>query len=121
MLNLAVFTGRITNDLELIDSNNSKYVRFRVAVQRSFKNNKNEYDTDFIPCIAWGHVAERIVKYLKKGSLLTVSEGSIRTSSYEKNGERYYVVEVLVSNIDFLEPKSKKDEVGYQLSNNPLE
>lgn len=119
MLNLAVFTGRIANDLELLNSGEKQYVRFRVAVQRDYKNAQDEYDSDFIPCIAWGPVATLITNHFRKGSRLTVKDGSLRSSSYVSNGNTIYGLEVLVKAVDFLDPKPKSD-VNYKLAEDPL-
>ncbi len=51
-------------------------------------------------------MAENIANYQRKGSLIGVS-GRLQTSSYEKDGTRFYKTEVVVETAEFLEPKSK--------------
>lgn len=46
----------------------------------------------------------------KKGSLIGVS-GMLQSRSYEKDGNRVYVTEILVENFDLLEKKDKGSEV----------
>ena len=46
----------------------------------------------------WGKRGEALSKILSKGSSIFV-EGSIRTSSYEKDGEKRYRTEVVANNI----------------------
>lgn len=49
-------------------------------------------------------------KIYKKGSLIGVS-GMLQSRSYEKDGNRVYVTEILVENFDLLEKKDKGSEV----------
>lgn len=121
MLNLSVFTGRIVNELELTTSGDSKYVRFRVAVRRDYKNANDEYDSDFIPCICWGQLADLVHQRLKKGSRITVKDGSLRSGRYEKDGQTNYTLEVHVKAIDFLDPLEKPNQVNYQFTQDPFE
>jgi single-strand DNA-binding protein len=83
--------------------------RFTVAVNRSYKNDKGEYEADFIPVVAWRKLAELCSQYVHKGSLVAV-QGEIRTRSYEKDGIKHYVTEVLANTVKFLD--SKKKEAG---------
>ena len=60
-------------------------------------------------------VADVLHKYTKKGSLIGV-EGRIQTRSYDdRSGKRVYVTEVVVDNVQFLEPK---DSVSANVSTN---
>lgn len=66
-MNLCVFTGRITKDLSIVESRSgTKVLPFDIAVQRKYKNQNGEYDTDFISCIAFKATAEFIEQYAKK-------------------------------------------------------
>jgi single-strand DNA-binding protein len=44
-----------------------------------------------------------------KGSLVAV-QGEIRTRSYEKDGTKHYVTEVLANTVKFLDSKKKETE-----------
>jgi single-strand DNA-binding protein len=46
----------------------------------------------------WGKRAEALSRILSKGSTIFV-EGKLRTSSYEKNGEKRYSTEITADNI----------------------
>lgn len=81
------FIGRITKDLELRESTNgTKYLLFDIAVQRRFKNNEDEYESDFINCIAFNKTAEFINNYAKKGYLIGV-EGEIQNNNRERQDD----------------------------------
>ena len=59
-----------------------RVAQLTLAVPRSFKNMKGEYDTDYIPCVLWKGVAENTAEYCKKGDLVGI-KGRIQTRSYE--------------------------------------
>ena len=70
-MNKAMLIGRICSDLEKKYICDSTVVQVSLAVQRRFKNAKNEYDTDFIQCELWGHNAYFIEKNLSKGDMVS--------------------------------------------------
>ena len=107
MLNQAVLVGRIAKDLELKETEKGKVVNITLAVPRSFKNYKGEYDTDFISCVLWKGVAESTVEYCKKGDLVGI-KGRIQTRDVELEDETHKkYVEVIAEKVTFL--SSKKD------------
>lgn len=106
MLNKSLLMGRFTKDPELRSTGlGTSVASFSLAVDRDFKGQNGERETDFIPCVAWKGTAEFISKYFRKGSLAVV-EGSIQTRSWDKpDGAKGYATEVIVSNIYFAESK----------------
>lgn len=111
-MNKVILSGRLVKDAELrVTPDGMSVVRFTLAVQRPFKNAEGGYDADFINCIAWKNTAEFIAKYFSKGSMIELS-GSIRTRSWESNGEKKYATEVNVSEAGFCGER-KKDENPY--------
>lgn len=105
MINDVVLVGRLTKRPELkFTTNGTKYSQFIVAVQRKFKNQNGEYESDFINCLMWSTVAENFIKFTNKGSLVGI-EGRIQTRSYEKDGVKKYIQEVVAENFSLLEPK----------------
>ena len=109
-MNKIVLLGRIVKDPELRHTENGDkvYTKFTIAVQRNFKLPDGVREADFIPIIVWGKKAETIVKFMRKGSLITLS-GRLRTGSYEdKEGNRKYIAEVVAEDFKFLE--NKKNE-----------
>lgn len=108
MINRVVLVGRLTKDPELkYTANGTAVAGFTLAVNRPFKNQKGENEADFIRVIVWRKPAENAANYLKKGSLAGV-EGRIQTRSYENQGQRVFVTEVVADSVQFLEPKSSK-------------
>lgn len=112
MINNVVVVGRLTRAVDLrYTSNGTAYASFTLAVDRDFKNQNGEKETDFINCVMWRKPAENLANYTKKGSLIGV-EGRIQTRNYEnEQGKRVYVTEVLAEKFSFLE-SAKKDDDG---------
>lgn len=104
MINNVVVTGRLTRAVDLrYTSNGTAFASFTLAVDRPFRNQNNEKETDFINCVMWRKPAENLANYTNKGSLIGV-EGRIQTRNYEGGqGQRVYVTEVLAEKFTFLE------------------
>ncbi len=71
---------------------------FSLATNESYKNNKGEKveDTQWHNIVAWGKVAELSNKLLQKGQEVAI-EGKLVSRSYEKNGEKKYVTEIVMN------------------------
>ena len=108
MLNQIVLVGRLVRNPELSNFSKGKYSKITLAVPRSFKNMNGEYETDFIDCTLWQGVAESTVNYCKKGDIVGV-RGRLQSSTYEKDGERKYVTEVIAEKVTFLTNKKPED------------
>jgi len=123
-MNRSVIVGRLTKDVDLRYTQNGKAVgNFVLAVNRPFKNKQtNDFDADFINCVAWGKQAENLAQYMKKGSQVGV-DGRIQTRTYDdKDGKTVYVTEVVADNIQFLESRKDNDQNSkQQQENNPFE
>lgn len=113
MINSCVLVGRLTRDVqERRTQNGTPVVSFTLAVDRR----KKEDGADFIPCIAWDKAAETIAKYVHKGDLFGVT-GYIQTRSYDKDGRRNYVTEVVTTGFQFLEHKHETSPDGPSVQN----
>lgn len=108
MLNTAILMGRLTADPELRTTNTGLSVTtFTVAVDRGYAKPGEQRQADFINCVAWRQQADFITKYFQKGSMIAV-QGSIQTRSYDdRNGNKRYVTEVVVSNVSFCGSKAE--------------
>lgn len=109
MINSVTLVGRLTRDPDLRYTPSGVAVaNFNLAVNRSWKNQNGEYETDFINCVAWRKQAENLANFMKKGNQIGVV-GSIQTRSYEgQDGKMVFVTEVLAEQISFLEPKKQQ-------------
>lgn len=107
MLNKVILMGRFTRDPELKSTGSGISVTsFSLAVDRDYKGQNGERETDFINCVAWKGTAEFISKHFRKGSMAAI-EGRIETRTWDKPEGKGYATEVNVNNIYFGE--SKKD------------
>ena len=70
ILNQFVVVGRLAKDINIIKENNKKYAVITLAIPRSYKNEKGEYDTDFLEIIAYDNIAENTKQYVKVGDIL---------------------------------------------------
>lgn len=97
-MNSVNIIGNLTKEPELRYTPSGKAVtNFTVAVQKKF----NKDEANFIPVVAWEHTAKFIANYAKKGTKVGVS-GSIQTRSYENEGKKTYIVEILAESAQIL-------------------
>ena len=119
MINNVVLVGRLTAapDLRKTPSNVSA-LQGTLAVNRNFKNQNGEREADFINFQAWRGTADIIAEYCGKGSLIGIT-GRIQVRSYEKDGQRRYVTEVVAENVTLLESRNSQQNRGndYQSGN----
>lgn len=110
MLNLVVLIGRLTRDPELRYTTSGQAVAsFTVAVDRPFKNQRGEQETDFVSVVCWRGLAENVANHLHKASLVAV-QGRVQVRSYEtQDGQRRKAVEVVADTVRFLEPKAVRE------------
>lgn len=117
MLNRTVIMGRFTADPELRRTQSGTAVAsFSLAVERDFKGQNGDRETDFIGLVAWGGTAELVAKYFRKGRM-AVAEGRIQTRNWmDKNDQKRKTTEIVVENIYFADSKEKErntQEPGY--------
>lgn len=107
MINNVTIIGRTTKDIELrATSSGTNNASFTLAVERNFKNENGEKETDFINCVAWRKTAEIVAQYAPKGSLIGV-RGRIQTRNYENNqGVRVYVTEVVAEEVQLIDTRN---------------
>mgnify|MGYP003299744902 CR=1 FL=1 len=109
-MNSVQLIGRVANDLEL------KYIRGKEGDFATLKFNvavtKDKDKTNFIPIRVLGKLAENLVNYQKKGSLIGI-QGSIEIDQYEdKDGNKRSNTYVLANGIEYLEKRETSGEVN---------
>ena len=95
-LNRAQIFGRIGADPELRFTQGGRAVlNFRVATDESWKDGdgKVQEHTEWHSVVYWGARAEALNKIIGKGSQVLV-EGRLRTSSWEKDGQKHWKTEI---------------------------
>lgn len=81
--------------------------RFVLAVDRPYKKEGEEAQTDFIPVVAWRRLGEVCNEYLGKGQLVLV-DGRLQIRSWENNGQTVWQPEIVAGNVQMLDWKGKK-------------
>ena len=111
MLNHIVLMGRLTKDPELRHTQSGVAVAsFSIAVDRDFKSQNGEKETDFIDIVAWRSTAEFVSRYFTKGRLAVVS-GRLQIRGWtDKEGNKRRSAEVVADNVYFGD--SKRDGNG---------
>lgn len=113
MLNMAIIMGRLTKDPEYRQtSNNVSTAMFSVAVERDYKKDGQDKETDFLDVVAWRNTAEFICKNFSKGQMIALY-GRLQKRSYEDtNGNKRTVVEIIAESVYFCGPKPQQDGTG---------
>lgn len=110
-MNKIILVGRLCNNPELnfVGENNVPVTKFRLAINRNYKNDQGNYDSDFITCELWDKSAEIFCKYMSKGRIVGI-EGRLKTENYiSSNGEKKYSIVVRVNSFDFIPSNKIKD------------
>jgi single-strand DNA-binding protein len=100
-LNKVMLLGNLGADPELkMTQGGQAVLKLRLATTETYldKNQTRQERTEWHSVTMWGKRGEALARFLTKGERIFV-EGSLRTSSYEKNGEKRYSTEINASNI----------------------
>lgn len=93
--------GNLGNDPEIITlESGAKLAKFSLATNETYRNSDGEKvtNTQWHNVTAWNKTAEIIEHYVTKGSEIMV-DGKLTYKSYEKEGERKYITEVICNEI----------------------
>jgi single-strand DNA-binding protein len=102
-LNKVILLGNLGADPELrYTGSGVPVLSFRLATKETWvdKNHDRQERTEWHSVVLWGSRGEALAKHLYKGSSVLV-EGGLRTSSYEKDGQKRYKTEVHAREILF--------------------
>ena len=106
MLNKIILMGRLTRDPELRRTQSGTAVTsFSLAVDRDYKAQDGERETDFIDIVAWRSTAEFVSKYFTKGRMAVV-EGRLQVRDWtDKDGNKRRSTEVIADSVYFGDSK----------------
>lgn len=112
-VNKIILVGNVGKDPEVRYLENGVAVaKFPLATSENYKNKNGERvsNTEWHNIVAWRGLAEIAEKYVKKGNQLFI-EGKLASRSWDdKEGNKRYITEVIVSNMQMLDKKSKPTE-----------
>ena len=104
MLNQIILVGRLTSDIEVVKNEEGvKYANITLSIPRNFKNEKGEYDTDFISVIAYDSIAVNTSDYCKKGGIVGVKGRVAKMSDNDS-------MAIICEKLTFLSSDKKKEE-----------
>ncbi len=106
MLNKIFVMGRLTKNPELRRTGSGTPVAsFTLAVDRDFKSQGGEKETDFIDIVAWRSTAEFVSKFFSKGRMAVV-EGRLQIRDWtDKDGNKRKNAEIVADNVYFGDSK----------------
>ena len=120
MINKVTLIGNLGADVEIrYTQDGTPAASFTVATTERWKGNDGQMheQTEWHRVTAWRRLAEICGEYLSKGSRVYI-EGKLKTRSYEQDGQKRYVTEIVASEMKMLSP-SKKGVSGGDNSHEP--
>jgi single-strand DNA-binding protein len=117
-MNKVILSGNLCQEIELKQTTSGKSVLTNcIAVQREYKNDKGEYESDFINLVVWGAQAEYLGRYAHKGDRVELV-GRWQVRKYAVNdGTTRTVSECIVESIRAFNRQPKEENPTY----NPYE
>jgi single-strand DNA-binding protein len=112
-LNRVFLIGNIGKEPNLREVGENAVLEFTLATSESFQGrdgNRRER-TEWHTIKVWGKRAQALGKFLTKGMMLCV-EGSIRTESWERDGEKKYKTTIVANNIEILRSPGRQSELA---------
>jgi single-strand DNA-binding protein len=109
-MNKVILCGNLGKDPELTTTTSGKKVcKFSLAVQNQKKGDDGRYGADFFNIIVWEKLAENCKSYLTKGKKALVV-GVLSVRSYETDGVKKWVTEIVAHEVEFLSPKGETSQ-----------
>ncbi len=103
-VNKAIILGHLGRDPEIKYMQSGQPVcKLNIATSRKYTNKNNEpvEETEWHRVSVWGKQAEHCNNFLTKGRQVYV-EGRLRTSSYDKDGQKHYTTEIVADTVQFI-------------------
>jgi single-strand DNA-binding protein len=111
-MNNASLVGNLATEVTTREAGEATVGNFLLAVSRPMSKEDREAaeaagkpTADFIRVTVWNGQAKSCEQYLSKGNKVAV-EGSLRSSTYTKDDEQRYSLEVNAQRVEFLTPRN---------------
>lgn len=120
-INQVILMGNLTRDPELRTTPTGQSVcSFSLAVNRSWQGQDGQAQeaVDYFDVTAWGKLGELVNQYLAKGRKCLV-QGRLSQRSWEQEGQKRSKVEVVASDVTFLDGGGQGDGGGAPRSSAP--
>ena len=119
MISKTTLIGHTGQDPVITDVRGTKVANFSIATTEKGYIKKDgtkvEDRTEWHRLVCWAGLAGVVEKYVHKGDLLYI-EGQLRTSTYEKNGEKRYSTSIFVNELKMLGGKPKENTTSDPLA-----
>lgn len=107
-INKVILIGHLGADPETrFTQAGAPVTNFRIATSETWNDKQSgqkQERTEWHSIVCFARLAEISGEYLRKGSKVFV-EGAMRTSSWEKDGQKHYKTEVIAAGIQMLDGK----------------
>lgn len=105
-MNKTICHGIITRNAQIrqFETNGTplKSASFTLAVNSGRRKKDGEgFETDFIPCMYVVNASSKVTDYLNKGTSV-MTDGYIRSRSYEKDGNKIYLTENCIRSLELM-------------------
>ncbi len=109
-VNKCILLGRVGKDPEIKQFDGGNKASFSLATtERGYVSKTGETIPDRVTwhnVVCWKGLATIVERFVKKGDLIYI-EGKITTRSWESDGQKKYMTEIVADNIELLGNKSE--------------
>ena len=116
-INKVILIGNLGRDPETrYTQGGAPVTNFSVATSESWRDKQSgeqQERTEWHNVVCFARLAEIAGEYLKKGSKVYI-EGSLRTSSWEQEGQKKYRTEVMARELQMLDSKGGSAPTGFE-------
>jgi len=112
-VNKVILVGNVGKDPEVRYLENGVAVaKFPLATSDNYKNKSGERvsNTEWHNIVAWRGLAEIAEKYVKKGNQLFIEGKLVSRSWDDKEGNKRYITEVIVNNMQMLDKRNQSSD-----------
>lgn len=112
-INTCTVLGRLTREPDIrLASAATAIASFSIAANHRYQDKAGQWKDEvaFVPCSAFGHLAERLVGK-QKGELI-LATGRLRTESWQKEGVSHSRLVLIVGTIHFVQPRMPPKETA---------
>ena len=117
-INKVILVGNLGKDPETFTfEGGAKKVTFSLATTEQYKDNKGEKQkiTEWHNIVCWRGLADIAEQFLRKGMQVFI-EGKIRTRSWEDNGTKKYITEIVADNFQMLGSRADNENSNSSVS-----
>jgi single-strand DNA-binding protein len=115
-INKVILLGRVGKDPEIKQFDGGNKASFSLATtERGFTTKDGTVipeKTEWHNIVCWKGLATIAERFVKKGDLVYI-EGKITNRSWESDGYKHYITEIVADNIELLGGKSETKETQY--------